>query len=580
MFVKILKIFIVVICGCFTIGCIENLSEPDSSTYIVAGTISALIVILLVLSLIHKKTVKSLRNNSAPNMEDAIHELATDMVDRIKIVTPPLTAQQQRDYEAVLKAEHNSPNPKFHRSEREDDLSFQFQEHWGEQTRKLENAFDDKYGEAIKCTDYITAMSLLNETLTLYKKAKAFCYNKSKGGQIYFQDMWEYMNNSSNESFSFEDQVLERIEYYEQMIKLEKELNSLVESRSGNLLQKDIYQLLPTYGKGDIQKAIRNLEDKGELLREKKGSTYLLSQIDASIQNQKREDNDMALFQKNKNENIMDNYERVDPSEAIALKQSSDAPQSNTIISFPNGTKVDVYELFYMYGSDRVSLSEHLRSLNIFRKNRDLFTFVNHIYDTHYMNFLNWTPTRRVNRFMEIDDDNKRFAIATLYGTTMSKTKICDVCHYSELLSYELLEDGNEVISGGLGRAAVGALTFGGVGAVVGGVTGKKTSKREINSLRIKITKKDINRAPIYINLVILKIKSTSLIYKQAYNEAQQILSTLDQIANICEETQQSQCANNKPSPIEEIKAYKELFDEGIITQEEFDAKKKALLDI
>ena len=38
--------------------------------------------------------------------------------------------------------------------------------------------------------------------------------------------------------------------------------------------------------------------------------------------------------------------------------------------------------------------------------------------------------------------------------------------------------------------------------------------------------------------------------------------------------------ASSSPSPAEEIKKYKELLDMGIITQDEFDSKKKQLLNL
>ena len=42
---------------------------------------------------------------------------------------------------------------------------------------------------------------------------------------------------------------------------------------------------------------------------------------------------------------------------------------------------------------------------------------------------------------------------------------------------------------------------------------------------------------------------------------------------------QQSQ-HEDKKDPVAEIKKYKELLDSGVITQEEFDKKKKQLLDL
>ena len=46
------------------------------------------------------------------------------------------------------------------------------------------------------------------------------------------------------------------------------------------------------------------------------------------------------------------------------------------------------------------------------------------------------------------------------------------------------------------------------------------------------------------------------------------------------EEVDKKKNTNTVTSPVEEIKKYKELLDSGIITQEEFDAKKKQLLGL
>ena len=45
-------------------------------------------------------------------------------------------------------------------------------------------------------------------------------------------------------------------------------------------------------------------------------------------------------------------------------------------------------------------------------------------------------------------------------------------------------------------------------------------------------------------------------------------------------EKQSDTQSNNSTSNADELKKYKELFDGGVITQEEFDAKKKQLLGL
>lgn len=44
--------------------------------------------------------------------------------------------------------------------------------------------------------------------------------------------------------------------------------------------------------------------------------------------------------------------------------------------------------------------------------------------------------------------------------------------------------------------------------------------------------------------------------------------------------TAEKKVAEQQPSPVDEIKKYKALLDEGIISQEDFDAKKKQLLGL
>lgn len=83
------------------------------------------------------------------------------------------------------------------------------------------------------------------------------------------------------------------------------------------------------------------------------------------------------------------------------------------------------------------------------------------------------------------------------------------------------------------------------------------------------------------------KIKYGSPEHSKAYNKAQQLITKLDEIYSKChpDEIQKP----NKPveenivagiSSADEIRKYKVLLDEGIITEEEFISKKKQLLGL
>ena len=70
-----------------------------------------------------------------------------------------------------------------------------------------------------------------------------------------------------------------------------------------------------------------------------------------------------------------------------------------------------------------------------------------------------------------------------------------------------------------------------------------------------------------------------SFTYKSIYKSAQEILSTLQLICNSPKVPEENSNVHPK-SNADEILKFKNLLDQGIITQEEFDLKKKQLLGL
>lgn len=183
-----------------------------------------------------------------------------------------------------------------------------------------------------------------------------------------------------------------------------------------------------------------------------------------------------------------------------------------------------------------------------------------------------FTPTQKIGKFIEFD---------TVHGYWLIPTSLKffepPVRTFDDIVEYELLENGNSITKGGLGSAIVGGAAFGGVGAIVGGVTGKKKTKRTIDTFKIKITTKNIDNPIVYIDLLPnVRVDSGSIKYMNAYDTAQKILSVF---ASIKSQTGSNNTDNGK-SEADEILKFKKLLDDGIITQEEFEAKKKQLLGI
>lgn len=153
---------------------------------------------------------------------------------------------------------------------------------------------------------------------------------------------------------------------------------------------------------------------------------------------------------------------------------------------------------------------------------------------------------------------------------------------HEELAHFELLEDGNSVSSGGLGRAAVGGILFGGVGAVVGAVTGGKVTKKVVTSLEVMIVLNNPYRKKIKINCMGMdkNVKSGSMMYKQYVQQAHNLMMFLHGIKARANVKSNPREASTDVTSVDELLKFKNLLDMGVITEDEFAIKKKQLLNL
>lgn len=186
--------------------------------------------------------------------------------------------------------------------------------------------------------------------------------------------------------------------------------------------------------------------------------------------------------------------------------------------------------------------------------------------------------TKKVGNFIYFDDKSKKFAIPKVgLGSTIQDLEIYK---YSDILDYELLEDGNSISKGGVGRAIVGAALFGSVGAIVGGSTGHK-QQGTCSKLQIKITMNSMDIPTVYINFIESETKKNGIIYEELYTQAQEALSLLNIIVQSNKPNTDSIAeSKGNVSVADEILKYKQLLDMGAISQEEFDAQKKRLMEL
>ena len=153
---------------------------------------------------------------------------------------------------------------------------------------------------------------------------------------------------------------------------------------------------------------------------------------------------------------------------------------------------------------------------------------------------------------------------------------------YSDLIDFELLEDDESLMKGGFGKALVGGAIGGTTGAVIGSA-GSRKFKQNATLLEIKIRTNDFNHPQYSIQFIKgFALPKNSPAYKEYFDAAQEVIGVLNYIATNGEEKQIQ--ANSSTMPNESIgdklRELNQLKNEGIITAEEFEVKKKEILNL
>ena len=164
-----------------------------------------------------------------------------------------------------------------------------------------------------------------------------------------------------------------------------------------------------------------------------------------------------------------------------------------------------------------------------------------------------------------IDDNHKWFFV--------NKKQKCDpvVYAFDEVEGYNFENVGGKTVTkskGGISRAVVGGLVAGPVGAVVGA----GTSKHETETVG----------GILCLNIAVRTLSGKQIV--KVYKPPRGLDAFLNQCMAGKQEKAKEEVSNDRKQPIlssaDELLKWKELLEQGIITQEEFDVKKKQLLGI
>lgn len=180
-----------------------------------------------------------------------------------------------------------------------------------------------------------------------------------------------------------------------------------------------------------------------------------------------------------------------------------------------------------------------------------------------------------------IDQDHKRWMVTT----SESYKPTC--YNFSDLISYEIVDDGIDVVSSNAGNAAIGGILFGTVGAIAG-ASAKREISKTCDDLHIDITVNDLQNPHIVLPLIKGKYDRSSEAYRAKADFAKDIASLLAYIkanstAQPAIDTQQKiepPHEHDSAGIYDELERLHALKEKGIITEEEFQKKKESLLGI
>lgn len=132
----------------------------------------------------------------------------------------------------------------------------------------------------------------------------------------------------------------------------------------------------------------------------------------------------------------------------------------------------------------------------------------------------------------EILVDSKKAKIVLWENQTCFQSINHRTLAFADIYDYDLIEDGCSKLQGRGIVSAVGALTFGITGAIIGTVAGDRKSKNYCNNIYVNMSVNDINCPLISVVFLNTEVEKSSNEYKQALQKAQEFIAILTYAKN------------------------------------------------
>lgn len=208
-----------------------------------------------------------------------------------------------------------------------------------------------------------------------------------------------------------------------------------------------------------------------------------------------------------------------------------------------------------------------------------------------FMKMKDFIPSQRVvgleNRYIFAVDQTRRKVAYIEENTDL-------FLPYDKFISVEIREDNTTIASKSssrtIGGAIVGGAIAGGAGAIVGGLSGDTTMKKNVSLVQVRIRLRDISSPTLLINCFDCmamfgsqEIDSGGVggwAYKEGMEHARQIADLVSVIIDDVDrqEKQNVSTPTVSGSVAEELSKLAELKEKGILTDDEFKEQKKKLL--
>ncbi len=187
-------------------------------------------------------------------------------------------------------------------------------------------------------------------------------------------------------------------------------------------------------------------------------------------------------------------------------------------------------------------------------------------------------PTYEIDKIIKFDDVNQ-YLIASDAKHIIYIPDNYKLIRYDQIKDFEFIEDGNTVRSSGVAGALAGGLLAGGLGFAIGALSGRGREKKFCEEMSVRIIYVEDNDYK-FINIPFIdsSTKRGSSSYKHAQESAKKTLLKLQDIKDNHQDD--SEQIDDELNSVDILREYKSLLDDGIITEEEFNSKKKEILGI